>query len=178
MSVQPSCQKHCCAALSVIKLSARLTQTSVLWFRDPITGTRTPGMGRRIALDIARGLHFLHSKKIVHFDLKSANVLLSRDCTAKIADVGLAKIMQQQFLSTLYCVGTFAWAAPEVSPPQLELHILYIVHCWRVHRALYTSIFFPCWLFSMGLRCMIADLYSAMYQLQSHVGASVTQDKL
>lgn len=82
--------------------------------RDPIHGTRSPGMGRRIALDIARGLHFLHSKKIVHFDLKSANVLLSRDFTAKIADVGLAKIMQQQFLSTLYCVGTFAWAAPEV----------------------------------------------------------------
>ena len=50
----------------------------------------------------------------MHFDLKSANILLSRDFTAKIADVGLAKIMQQQFLSTLYCVGTFAWAAPEV----------------------------------------------------------------
>ena len=50
----------------------------------------------------------------MHFDLKSANILLSRDFTAKIADVGLAKIMQQQFLSTLYCIGTFAWAAPEV----------------------------------------------------------------
>ena len=83
--------------------------------RDPVNGTKSPGMGRRIALDIARGLHFLHSRKIVHFDLKSANILLSRDFTAKIADVGLAKIMQQQFLSTLYCVGTFAWAAPEVS---------------------------------------------------------------
>ena len=77
-------------------------------------------MGRRIALDIARGLHFLHSRKIVHFDLKSANILLSRDFTAKIADVGLAKIMQQQFLSTLYCVGTFAWAAPEVNAAHLR----------------------------------------------------------
>ncbi|KAL3140780.1 protein kinase activity protein [Trebouxia sp. C0010 RCD-2024] len=85
------------------------------WYkRDPVNGTKSPGMGRRIALDVARGLHFLHSRKIVHFDLKSANILLARDNTAKIADVGLAKIMQQQFLSTLYCVGTFAWAAPEV----------------------------------------------------------------
>lgn len=85
------------------------------WYRrDPATGATSPGLGRRIALDTARGLHFLHSRKIVHFDLKSANILLSRDFTAKIADVGLAKIMQQQFLSTLYCVGTFAWAAPEV----------------------------------------------------------------
>jgi len=64
---------------------------------------------------VARGLHFLHSRKIVHFDLKSANILLARDNTAKIADVGLAKIMHRQFLSSLYNVGTFAWSAPEVS---------------------------------------------------------------
>ena len=36
-------------------------------------------------------LAILH--RIVHFDLKSANVLLGRDWTAKIADVGLAKIL-------------------------------------------------------------------------------------
>ena len=82
--------------------------------RDPRTGATSPGLGRRIALDVARGLHFLHARSVVHFDLKSANILLARDFTAKIADVGLAKIMQAQFLSTLYCVGTFAWAAPEV----------------------------------------------------------------
>lgn len=77
-------------------------------------GTRAPGLGRRIALDIARGLHFLHARRIVHNDLKSANILLARDQTAKIADVGLAKIMRRDFLSTLFHVGTFAWAAPEV----------------------------------------------------------------
>ncbi|KAA6423450.1 MAG: cytochrome P450 [Trebouxia sp. A1-2] len=77
-------------------------------------GPQLPGLGRRIALDVARGLHFLHSRKIVHFDLKSANILLARDNTAKIADVGLAKIMHRQFLSSLYNVGTFAWSAPEV----------------------------------------------------------------
>ena len=58
------------------------------------------GMARRIALDVARGLHFLHSKKIVHFDLKSANILLARDFTAKIADVGLARILHGDVLST------------------------------------------------------------------------------
>ena len=26
--------------------------------------------GRKIAVDVARGLHFLHSNKIVHLDLK------------------------------------------------------------------------------------------------------------
>ena len=53
--------------------------------------------------------------QVVHFDLKSANILLSRDLTAKIADVGLAKILKNQYLSTLSGgVGTFAYAAPEV----------------------------------------------------------------
>lgn len=90
-----------------------LTVSHLLPARDT-QGVRQVGMGRRIALDVARGLHFLHSNKIVHFDLKSANILLARDNTAKIADVGLAKIMHRQFLTSLYNVGTFAWSAPEV----------------------------------------------------------------
>lgn len=36
-------------------------------------------------MEIARGLHHLHHKRIIHFDMKSANVLLTRDGTAKIA---------------------------------------------------------------------------------------------
>ena len=47
-------------------------------------------------------------------DLKSANILLARDFTAKIADVGLARILHDDVLSTRREVGTFAWAAPEV----------------------------------------------------------------
>ena len=47
-------------------------------------------------------------------DLKSANILLARDFTAKIADVGLARILHDDMLSSRKEVGTFAWAAPEV----------------------------------------------------------------
>ena len=43
-------------------------------------------------MDVARGLHFLHNHSVVHFDLKSHNILLSREGTAKITDVGLARI--------------------------------------------------------------------------------------
>ena len=43
------------------------------------------GRGWQVALHIARGLHYMHSRKVRHLDLKSANILLARDGTAKIA---------------------------------------------------------------------------------------------
>lgn len=48
-----------------------------------------------IALDIARGLEFLHTicdPPIIHGDIKPSNILLDRDFSAKIADFGLARI--------------------------------------------------------------------------------------
>ncbi|KAI7837018.1 hypothetical protein COHA_009096 [Chlorella ohadii] len=65
-----------------------------------------------VALDIAKGLVFLHSRRVVHFDLKSPNILLTRDGTAKIADVGMAKIMNQDYVTGV--VSTLAWSAPEM----------------------------------------------------------------
>lgn len=67
--------------------------------------------GRNIALDIARGLVFLHARNVVHFDLKSNNILLSREGTAKISDVGLARIAQdvRSTLSTLVAFEPLRW---------------------------------------------------------------------
>lgn len=48
-----------------------------------------------ILLDIARGLDYLHSQSppIIHRDLTARNVLLTSDMRAKIADLGMAKII-------------------------------------------------------------------------------------
>ncbi|KAK9917092.1 hypothetical protein WJX75_000820 [Coccomyxa subellipsoidea] len=70
--------------------------------------------GRRVAHDIALGLHFLHDLRVVHLDLKSCNVLIAADGTAKISDVGLAALMSHQYLSRTAPAGTWAWVAPEV----------------------------------------------------------------
>jgi len=71
--------------------------------------------GRGVALDVARGVLYMHSRSppVIHLDLKSANVLLARDFTAKIADVGLAKVLSRAD-TKVSLEGTFDYAAPEL----------------------------------------------------------------
>ncbi|KAK9842423.1 hypothetical protein WJX84_004112 [Apatococcus fuscideae] len=76
--------------------------------------------GERIAGDMARGVAFLHSQQIVHFDIKSPNILLARDYTAKLADVGLARFMHKQHFTAITNVGTLQWAAPEILAGKVE----------------------------------------------------------
>lgn len=83
---------------------------------DGVCGCR----GWQVALHIARGLHHMHSRKVMHLDLKSANILLARDGTAKVADVGLAKILTRDN-THVSMEGTFDWAAPEVHTPFLDM---------------------------------------------------------
>ena len=70
--------------------------------------------GAQCVVDVANGLHYLHTKRVVHFDLKSANILLSKAGTAKLADIGMARVLNKSHLSIISGLGTFAWSAPEV----------------------------------------------------------------
>ena len=45
-----------------------------------------------ILVDVAQALEFLHSREIIHGHLSSNKILLTKDCVAKIADLGVAKI--------------------------------------------------------------------------------------
>lgn len=71
----------------------------------------------QIALETARGLHYLHqgcSTQIIHCDIKPQNILLDENFQAKISDFGLAKLLRtDQTQTTTQIRGTKGYVAPE-----------------------------------------------------------------
>ncbi|XP_061777496.1 proto-oncogene serine/threonine-protein kinase mos [Nerophis ophidion] len=72
----------------------------------------------RYSLDIVRGLDFLHGNKIVHLDIKPANVLLSAQDTCKIADFGCSVQLGSDVCGAAsypsHAGGTYTHRAPEL----------------------------------------------------------------
>ncbi|XP_058204735.1 receptor-like kinase TMK3 isoform X1 [Rhododendron vialii] len=70
-----------------------------------------------IALDVARGMEYLHSlahQSFIHRDLKSSNILLGDDFRAKVSDFGLVKLAPDGKRSVVTrLAGTFGYLAPE-----------------------------------------------------------------
>eukprot|EP00798_Chlamydomonas_sp_ICE-L_P018272 gene18272-24725_t len=63
---------------------------------------------------VAVGMAHLHSHRVLHRDLKSANILLHDQHRVKIADFGLSKIHQLDTNALTGGLGTYQWMAPEV----------------------------------------------------------------
>ncbi|KAJ1275439.1 hypothetical protein BS78_05G135600 [Paspalum vaginatum] len=70
-----------------------------------------------IALDVARGIEYLHGlaqETFIHRDLKPSNILLDQDLRAKVSDFGLVKLAKDTDKSMMTRVaGTFGYLAPE-----------------------------------------------------------------
>ncbi|THU56962.1 hypothetical protein C4D60_Mb11t22730 [Musa balbisiana] len=73
---------------------------------------------RRIhmALDIARGINYLHhsSPPIIHRDLKSSNLLVDKNWTVKVGDFGPSRLKHETYFITKTGKGMPQWMAPEV----------------------------------------------------------------
>lgn len=67
----------------------------------------------KILLHVARGLKYLHQNRIIHRDMKTANVFESADGTFKIGDLNLSKIMSGTIAAKTR-LGTPLYLSPEI----------------------------------------------------------------
>ncbi|XP_065913277.1 uncharacterized protein [Dysidea avara] len=87
-----------------------------------------------ILVNISQGLEFLHGQDIIHRDLSSNNILLTKHCVAKIADLGVTKVVKSQTIHFLppeaICYFTVQYGKPVdvFSFACITLHVL--SHQW------------------------------------------------
>lgn len=116
------CKNHFLSTCSLDLLL--VTYISILWRRNTqsvfiVTGKPALDWNtrKRIAIGAARGLLYLHEQcdpKIIHRDVKAANVLLDDYCEAVVGDFGLAKLLDHADSHVTTAVrGTVGHIAPE-----------------------------------------------------------------
>jgi hypothetical protein len=68
----------------------------------------------QFGLDIVKAMVYLSEKKIVHRDLKAANILITEDHVVKIGDFGVSRLLPRDSHDMTAETGTYRWMAPEV----------------------------------------------------------------
>jgi fused-like protein len=77
---------------------------------------------RNIAKQLVRALQYLHSKRIIHRDMKPQNILVGRNGTVKLADFGFARAMSCNTMVLTSIKGTPLYMAPELVQEQSYTH--------------------------------------------------------
>ncbi|XP_067447171.1 receptor-interacting serine/threonine-protein kinase 3-like [Thunnus thynnus] len=69
-----------------------MTRGSIQSLQKDLSGPPPWPLALRLAHQVALAINFLHSKDLMHQDLKPSNVLLTEDLNAKLADFGLSRV--------------------------------------------------------------------------------------
>jgi serine/threonine protein kinase len=77
-------------------------------------GPVAPGRVRHLAAELADALAYLHARSVVHRDVKPSNVLIDERGSAKLADFGIARLIDSgRVTSAGQAIGSMAYMAPE-----------------------------------------------------------------
>jgi len=79
---------------------------------DYVSARRSVPIALSILRDVAEGLAYAHEKRLIHRDVKPANILIFEGRHAKLADFGTARLAPRK-TRVLTEVGTFGYMAPE-----------------------------------------------------------------
>ncbi len=82
-------------------------------------GELTPALTYKLLAQVCEALHFAHERGIVHGDIKPSNLMVTHEGTVKLADFGLAQLMDpgNRQSDTFTPMGTPEYAAPELWEP-------------------------------------------------------------
>jgi len=87
----------------------------------------------RLAYQAAKGMHFLHSSKVFHRDLKSMNLLLDAKWNVKVSDFGLTRLGTDASPNSSggkrrneIIEGTVQWLAPEALASDPDIDPIYV----------------------------------------------------
>ena len=67
----------------------------------------------KIFIQISIGLYYIHSKKILHRDIKTLNIFLTKELNGKIGDLGVAKALEDTDHAMTF-IGTPYYVSPEM----------------------------------------------------------------
>ncbi|KAL0064049.1 Rho guanine nucleotide exchange factor [Marasmius tenuissimus] len=152
-----------------------------------------------LAYDVAAGLSYLHSKKIVHGDLKGPNVLMNADERALIGDFGLSRVVETHtpglFNSTTERSDIYAYAGVcyEIftgKQPFYKLHDMAIFDAVvnreerpdrpEEARELSDSIWeimMSCWQYDQHLRPSVGDVFARIGELKNPKTGTAVQTR-
>ena len=118
-------------------------------------------------------MEYLHTKRIVHFDLKSANLLLGykdRRAICKVADFGLSKQKRDTYVSNVSSQrGTLPWIAPEIiktphAVTEKVVHPVISMHCTKLQWPLLCWLLCSCDLYlNLSANAVLEDLCGSLH---------------